>query len=133
MLDNCSLETEQVKTIRDDLNYYLDENQVIRVRLCQCGRRSALDGRTCGRGHGTGGPVGVVVHGTGESVGVGVVVHGTGGSVGGVVHGTGGSVGVVVHGTGGSVGGASIGESPCYRHLHHYIQVLHGQSTPTNP
>ena len=60
MLDNCSLETEQVKTIRDDLNYYLDENQVIIVRLCRCGRGGAWDGRTYmyGRGHGTGGPVG---------------------------------------------------------------------------
>ena len=71
MLDNCSLETEQVKTIKDDLNYYLDENQVIRVRLCRCGRGGAWDGRTYmyGRGHGTGGPVGGVVHGTGGPVG----------------------------------------------------------------
>ena len=28
MLDNCSLETDKVKTIQDDLNYYVDENQV---------------------------------------------------------------------------------------------------------
>ena len=27
MLDNCSLETEDVKTIQDDLNYYLESNQ----------------------------------------------------------------------------------------------------------
>ena len=66
MLDNCSLETEQVKTIRDDLNYYLDENQVIIVRLCQCGRGGAWDGRTYMYGRG---PVGGVVHGTGGPVG----------------------------------------------------------------
>ena len=49
------------------------------------------------------------------------------------VHRTGGPVGVVVHGTGRPVGGASIGESPYYRHLHHYMQVSHDQSTPTKP
>lgn len=64
---------------------------------------------------------------------VGVAVHGMGGPVGRVVHGMGGPVGVVVHGMGGPVGGASIGESPYYRHLHHYMQVLHCQSTPTKP
>ena len=28
LMDNCSLETESVKEIQDDLNYYLDCNQV---------------------------------------------------------------------------------------------------------
>ena len=27
MMDNCSLETEMVKTIQDDLNYYVESNQ----------------------------------------------------------------------------------------------------------
>ena len=29
LLDNCSLEADKVKAIMDDLNYYLDCNQVI--------------------------------------------------------------------------------------------------------
>ena len=27
MLDNCSIETDDVKTIQDDLNYYVESNQ----------------------------------------------------------------------------------------------------------
>ena len=27
MMDNCSLDTSQVKEIQDDLNYYVDSNQ----------------------------------------------------------------------------------------------------------
>jgi len=75
--------------------------------------------------HGTGGPVGGVVN----RRTMGVAVHGTGGPVGGVVRGMGGPVGGIVHRTGGPVGGASIGESPCYRHLYHYIQVLHAHKS----
>ena len=27
MMDNCSLETDSVKTLQDDLNYYVESNQ----------------------------------------------------------------------------------------------------------
>ena len=27
MLDNCSLETDEVKQLQDDLNYYIESNQ----------------------------------------------------------------------------------------------------------
>lgn len=27
MMDNCSIETEDVKSIQDDLNYYVESNQ----------------------------------------------------------------------------------------------------------
>ena len=27
MLDNCSLETDQVKELQDEVSYYIDENQ----------------------------------------------------------------------------------------------------------
>lgn len=27
MLDNCSIETDEVKVIQDDLNYYVESNQ----------------------------------------------------------------------------------------------------------
>ena len=27
MMDNCSMETEEVKSIQDDINYYVESNQ----------------------------------------------------------------------------------------------------------
>ena len=36
LLDNCSLDADTVKGIMDDLNYYVDSNQVYVDQWCPC-------------------------------------------------------------------------------------------------